>query len=64
MGDLKWLETGFETAFGRIEVSLRRRGRRIDATLTVPEGTTCIVPDARLRSSKTLGPGTHELRIN
>ena len=64
MGDLKWLETGFETAFGRIEVSLRRRGRRIDATLTVPEGTTCIVPDARLRSDKTLGPGTHELRIN
>ena len=53
MGDLKWLKTGFETNYGRIEVSLVKKGRRIEAEITVPEGTTC------LAAGKTLTPGTH-----
>ena len=57
MGDLKWLETGFETNHGRIDVSLVKKGKRIDATVTVPEGTTCIA------AGKTLGPGTHKIRL-
>ncbi|MBR4756158.1 MAG: glycoside hydrolase [Bacteroidales bacterium] len=57
MGGLKWLKTGFETNYGRIEVSLVKKGRRIDATVTVPEGTTC------LAAGKTLGPGTHKVRL-
>ncbi len=57
MGDLKWLKTGFDTNYGRIEVSLVRKGRKIDATFTVPEGTTC------LAGGKTYGPGTHKVKL-
>ena len=57
MGDLNWLETGFDTAYGRIEVYLRKKGRRIEATVSVPEGTTCSA------GGRTLGPGTHKLRL-
>ena len=57
MGDLKWLKTGFETNYGRIEVSLEKKGRRIDATVTVPEGTTCKA------GGRTLVPGTHKVRL-
>lgn len=57
MGDIKWLETGFETNHGRIEVSLSKKGKRIDATVTVPEGTTCVA------GGKTLGPGVHKVRL-
>ena len=57
MGDLKWLKTGFETNFGRIEVSLVKKGKRIDAEITVPEGTSCEA------GGKTLAPGTHKVRL-
>ncbi|MBR1926732.1 MAG: glycoside hydrolase [Bacteroidales bacterium] len=57
MGDLKWIKTGFETNYGRIEVSLEKKGRRVEAVVTVPEGTTC------LAAGKTLGPGTHKVRL-
>ncbi len=57
MGDLKWLKTGFETNYGRIEVSLEKKGRRIDATVTVPEGTTCNA------GGRILVPGTHKVRL-
>ena len=57
MGDLKWLKTGFETNYGRIEVSLVKKGKRIDAEITVPEGTTCKA------GSKTLSAGTHKVRL-
>ena len=57
MGDLKWLKTGFETNYGRIEVSLVKKGKRIDAEITVPEGTTCQT------GGKTFGPGTHKVRM-
>ena len=57
MGDLKWLKTGFETNYGRIEVSLEKKGRRIDATVTVPEGTTCKA------GGRILVPGTHKVRL-
>ena len=57
MGDLKWLKTGFDTNYGRIEVSLEKKGRRIEAIITVPEGTTCEA------AGKVLTPGTHKVRI-
>ena len=57
LGDLKWLKTGFETNYGRIEVSLVKKGKRIEAEITVPEGTTC------LAGGKTLTPGTHKVRL-
>ena len=63
MGDLTWLETGFDTVYGRIEVSLRRKGRRIEATVLVPEGTTCVLPGKVKGSATTLGPGRHTLRL-
>ena len=63
MGDLTWLETGFDTVYGRIEVSLRRKGRRIEATVLVPEGTTCLIPGKVNGSVTTLGPGHHTLRL-
>ena len=58
MGDLKWLKTGFETNYGRIEVSLVKKGRRIEAEITVPEGTTCRAGD------RILAPGTHKVRLS
>ena len=57
MGDLKWLKTGFETNYGRIEVSLVKKEKRIEAEITVPEGTTCQT------GGKTFGPGTHKVRL-
>ncbi|MBR4167478.1 MAG: glycoside hydrolase [Bacteroidales bacterium] len=58
MGDLKWLKTGFETNYGRIEVSLVKKGRRIEAEITVPEGTTCRA------GGRILAPGTHKVRLS
>ena len=57
MGDLKWLKTGFETNYGRIEVSLQKKGKKIEAEITVPEGTSCKA------GGKILAPGTHKVRI-
>lgn len=57
MASLKHIECGLETAYGMIEAVLDRKGKRINATLTVPEGTTAVVEDShgdtlRLKSGK------------
>ena len=62
MGSLKHIECGLETAYGMIEAVLDRKGRRINATLTVPEGTTAIVKDSR-GSNRRLSPGKHRILI-
>lgn len=60
MGDLKEVDAKVDTRHGLIEVSLRRKGRRIEATLTVPEGTVAEIPDAKSKD-KYFGPGTHSI---
>ena len=49
MASLKHVEAGIETAYGMIEVTLDRKGKRIKTVITVPEGTTAIVKDSRGR---------------
>ena len=39
MGALKHIEAGFDTASGRIELVLDRKGRRIEMDIMVPDGT-------------------------
>ena len=60
MASLKHIECGVETAFGMIEVVLDRRGHRINAAITVPEGTTAVVTDFRGRQLR-LSPGQHRI---
>lgn len=62
MASLKHIECGLETAFGMIEVTLDRRGRRINAVISVPEGTTAVVTDSRGRLQR-LSPGQHKLAL-
>lgn len=61
MGNLKFVETGFETIYGMIEVRLQRKGRRIEMEISVPEGTVAEVP---LSGGKTvtLQAGRHILK--
>lgn len=63
MAGLKHVEAGLETAFGMIEVVLDRKGRRINAVISVPEGTTALVKDTRGRQER-LPAGKHKLVIN
>ena len=62
MGNLKHIDTGFETSYGFISVVLDRKGNRIDAAVTVPEGTACKYTN---RSGKeiTLLAGTHKITL-
>ena len=60
MASLKHIECRVPTPFGPIEVVLERRGRRSDATLTVPPGTTAVVTDSRGHQLR-LSPGTHKV---
>ena len=62
MASLKHVEAGLETAYGMIEVVLDRKGKRVNAVINVPEGTTAVVSDARGREQR-LGPGSHKLSI-
>ena len=62
MGGLKHIDTGFETAYGVISVILDRKGNRIQAVVTVPEGTSCKYID-RSGKEKTLPAGTHKISL-
>ena len=59
MGGLKEIDTGFETASGRIELSLRKKGGKMSMTLTVPDNATAEVPCNE--EIKILGPGKHHI---
>ena len=59
MASLKHVEAGLETAYGMIEVVLDRKGKRIQATIIVPDGTTAIITDARGRQ-QSLSSGIHK----
>ncbi len=63
MGNLKKVETGMETSYGMIELTLSRKGRIISATLSVPEGTTARVHTGRQPEPESFGPGCHEFSI-
>ncbi len=60
MASLKHIECGVETAYGMIEVVLDRKGRRINAAITVPEGTTAVITDYRGRQLR-LSVGQHKV---
>ena len=62
MGTLKTVNCGLETAYGMIEVNLLRKGRRINASISVPEGTSASVTDSRGRQLQ-LAPGTHKVSL-
>lgn len=62
MGTLKNAELSVPTAFGAINVSLKRSGNKIKATLTVPEGTTAVVSIAPGKT-KEYAAGTHTMTI-
>lgn len=57
MGKLKEASATVGTAYGLIKVDLRRKGKRITANITVPEGTTATVGD------KILAAGVHKVTI-
>ena len=61
MGTLTEASATVDTHFGKIEVSLKRKGKKIQATLSVPEGTTAEViwPDG---SRKNFDPGRHQAK--
>lgn len=63
MGALKEVDAAVDTSFGKIEVSLRRKGRRIDVILGVPEGTEAKVP-MRKGNVASYGPGKHIFTIS
>lgn len=58
MASLKHIECGVETAYGMIEVVLDRKGKRVNADISVPAGTTAVVTDSRGRQLR-LSPGQH-----
>lgn len=58
MGTLKEIDTTVDTVSGLITVSIRKKGRRTQLTVTVPEGTTAVVP-APKGATQTLSAGTH-----
>ena len=59
MGTLTEASATVDTHFGKIEVSLKRKGKKIQATLSVPEGTTAEVIWPRC-SRKNFDPGRHQ----
>ncbi len=62
MGSLKKVEAGFDTVSGKIEVSLEKKGKRINAVITVPEGTTAIVTPYK-KNTVSLGAGVHQVKF-
>ena len=60
MASLKHIECGVETAYGMIEVVLDRKGRRINAVISVPEGSLAVVTDTRGRQLR-LSAGQHKV---
>lgn len=62
MGYLKEVEGAVDTKFGLIEVSAKKKGKRVQLQLTVPEGTTAKVQVAE-NKVKVLQAGKHSLVI-
>lgn len=62
MGYLKEVDAKVDTNYGLIEVSLRRKGRRVEVALVVPEGTEAVVEPVAGKVV-TLAPGSHQLRL-
>ena len=62
MGPLKHISASFETKHGRIAVQLDRSGKKIKASLVVPDGTQC---EVRLHNGKveTLEAGIHKVTL-
>lgn len=62
MGSVRQISTSFVTKYGEIAVKLDRKGKRITAVITVPEGTEC---DVTLSNGKpaTLSAGTHTVKL-
>lgn len=62
MGYLRHVSCTVDTNYGLIKVTLDRKGKRINASITVPEGTTCEVPAS---GGKTilLSAGEHKVKI-
>lgn len=62
MGPLKKINASFETKYGRIAVQLDRIGKKIKASLVVPDGTQC---EVRLHNGKveTLEAGIHKVTL-
>ena len=60
MASLKHIECGVETAYGMIEVVLDRKGKRVNAAISVPAGTTAVVTDSRNRQQR-LSAGIHRI---
>ena len=59
---LKAITTKVVTNYGDIDVDLLRKGKKVTATITVPEGTTCEVTLANGKPA-TLEPGTHTVKL-
>jgi alpha-L-rhamnosidase len=62
MGWLKHVSCTVPTNYGSIQVTLDRKGKRINAMITVPEGTTCEVPVSGGKT-KILPAGEHKVKI-
>jgi len=62
MGTVKQLSTSFVTRYGEIAVQLDRKGKRINAVITVPEGTECEVTLANGKPA-VLAAGTHTVKL-
>ena len=62
MGTLTVAEATVDTHFGKIEVSLKRKGKKIQVALSVPEGAIAEVPISQGRM-KRLEAGEHSLVI-
>lgn len=62
MASLKFIETSFESACGKIELSLHRKGARTELILSVPEGSVAEVPAAR-GGQTVFGPGKHVIKL-
>lgn len=59
MGRLKEASATVDTNYGLISVSLKRKGNRINGTITIPTGTEATVPDGK-GEFRTLSEGTHK----
>ena len=62
MGTLTDASATIDTHFGKIEVSLKRKGKKIQVVLSVPEGTTAEVPVSKNRMER-LESGKHSFVI-
>lgn len=62
LGDLTEAEACIDTHYGKIEVHIKRTGKRLSVRFTVPEGTKALIPD-RKGGLKEYHPGTYAIKI-